>query len=91
MLVLGCASSAALTNTNSSSKIGVTENIRPVTGRVTKAMSSVLFSISFKISRVSPVFTVIWSDGNRSLSCRKTGGSRWMQAVAPVPSRTRPA
>ena len=76
MSVSGKTVSVEATKTNSSSKTGVTLNIRPVTGSVTKAMSSVLSSTSFNMSRVSPVFTVICNVGNRSLSCRNTGGNR---------------
>ncbi|MHC2505659.1 hypothetical protein ACVII1_000897 [Bradyrhizobium elkanii] len=78
-------------STNSSFTTGVISKLRPDTGSVTSAMSMVLSSTARAISAVLPVVTVISSEGSAARSSFRIGGSRKMQAVAPVPRRTRPA
>jgi len=76
--------------TKASWTTGVMSRLRPVAGKVTSAASNALSSTRLRISGVFPVLTTISMAGILRLSWRSTGGSRWMHAVAPVPTRTSP-
>jgi hypothetical protein len=79
-----------MTATNSSFSIGVVTNARRCTGRVTSAMSIVLPSTALTKSAVLPVLTSTLRLGKRTRKERRMCGSKYRQAVAPVPSVTRP-
>ncbi|MCY1367088.1 hypothetical protein D9M69_540040 [compost metagenome] len=76
--------------TNSSSHTGITLSERPAAGSVTSARSMLLSSTLRTCSSVLPVLTTTLSAGKASRSWRSTEGKKYRQAVAPVPSRTRP-